>query len=226
MDVGKYLPGYLFSSFSFSGWANVVVWSFQMLIIGNSAQHKGTSSYCLLQVASDPLSTEGFGQKISSKKATFAASKTDLEMMSQFDISVIHIIYPYLYAYLHIYIYQHPHLYLDILYPSIYIPIYNRSPFRSSSQIWSKALATETKPERLERLDVSPWSTKRFNDDPLNPVKTVQMFVKHPVMIKGINSYMNNLWGDFASPFWTATFEQVANVPSCTTGTKMQMVSH
>ena len=126
----------------------------------------------------------------------------------------------------YIYIYQHPHLYLDILYPSIYIPIYNRSPFRSSSQIWSKALATETKPERLERLDVSPWSTKRFNDDPLNPVKTVQMFVKHPVMIKGINSYMNNLWGDFASPFWTATFEQVANVPSCTTGTKMQMVSH
>ena len=68
------------------------IWSFQMLIIGNSAQH-GTSSYFLLQVASDPLSTEGFGQKISSKKATFAASKTDLEMMSQFDTSVIHIIF-------------------------------------------------------------------------------------------------------------------------------------
>lgn len=121
-----------FASFSFSGWANVVVWSFQMLIIGNSAQHKGTSSYFLLQVASDPLSTEGFGQKISSKKTTLAASKTDLEMMSQFDTSVNYI----------------------LTYPSIYIPIIGLpSDLHHKS---SKALATETKPERLERLDVSP----------------------------------------------------------------------
>ena len=110
--------------------------------------------------------------------------------------------------------------------PWIYIPIIGLSldlRHKSDLRLWP------LKPNlRGWRGSTSPHDQPRDSmmTQSLNPVKTVQMFIKHPVMIKGINSYMNNLWGDFASPFWTATFEQVANVPSCTTGTKMQMVSH
>lgn len=66
--------------------------------------------------------------------------------------------YPCLPVNIHNYILTNPSIYIPIL--GLPLDLHHKS---------SKALATETKPERLERLDVSPWSTQKIQWWPTNP---------------------------------------------------------